>query len=654
MKRWLSKHLSKLTLIPSLVLVIFMSLELTREYHQFEQAQDNVADAELTKFTSQLVHELQKERGMSAGYIGSKGSNFKSELQQQRQLTDKSLQALKNFYQEGNYHTSTNQTISQLITNLSQLLNTRSKINSLTISLPDALAFYTNNNKLILDLNGILAAELEETKSAERFLTLYNLAYAKEQAGIERAVLSNVFSQDAFTPQLFLKFAELISKQDVYIQSAYAVSTADFKIEIEQFINAKANKDVERYREIARKNQNNFGVNPTEWFSTATVRLNTLRNSEQVLLDEISSYSKSKIAGERFFIIAELVILLLMLLVTYAVFSTIKLRASQSNEINRIMNKVHSQKDLTDSIQVISEDELGAIASLINQTFLEIKQDLMSFQEAANQITSATNEAAAATNQSQTNLTQLQREISDIANSTEEMSDSVKSVMENMHVASTGAENAAKETVNGEKAVETSISGITVTAKEVANVGETITELNNRVNDILGMVDVIKSVADQTNLLALNAAIEAARAGEQGRGFAVVADEVRSLAKRTQQSTQEISDVVDVLKQSSEKAFSSIESGNKQAKEAVSNANQISSVLAKIVENCQSVDKVTQTISVSTKEQNIVIQSINKNISSIETQARENVVGAEQLSASSLQLSSVAQDMSRRIEVYKV
>ena len=653
MKLWLSKYLSVLTLVPAAVLIIYITTDIFRAYYLLNQAKETIADVELVTFTNKLVHELQKERGMSAGYIGSNGTIFTSRLRNQRAKTDREVNNLKAFMVDTNYHEHTNKITQQLFNNLRQLQTIRQQVDSLSIPLPNVLRYYTGNNLLILDLNGHLASELEESSSSERFLTLYNIAYAKEQAGIERAVLNNVFASGKFTSALFSRYIELVTKQETYIKSAYTVATLDYKKVLDRFVQSNENREVQRYRVIAENSESDFNVEPNDWFKAATARIDKLKTTEQTLLNETDLYAQDNVSSRFRVIIFESLLLILILALTYAVFSTIRLRSSQSFEINRFMTKVDSEKDLTDTVEIITEDELGGIAKLMNVTFTNIRTDFINFQENAHQMGKATEQAASATEQSKTNLTQLQADISSIASATEEMSVSIKSVTENMLVASDGAERAAKETINGEDAVKTSMQGISQTAIEVAKVGETITELNSRVNDILGMVDVIKSVADQTNLLALNAAIEAARAGEQGRGFAVVADEVRTLAKRTQQSTQEISNVVDVLKTSSQNAFSSIESGNHQAREAVTNAQQISVVLAKIVESIKSVDDVTGVIATSTKEQSSVIQSINNNVASIDTQARETVVGAEQLSASSLQLSQIAFDMEERIKVYK-
>jgi methyl-accepting chemotaxis protein len=654
MKRWLSRYLSVLTLIPVVVLLVFIFADIFRAYHAFDQANETIADVNLVTVTSQLVHELQKERGMSAGFIGSKGSKFVSEIRYQRAVTDTELSNLKGFIVDTDYHEQTNKTIQQLINNLGELQAIRQQVDSLSITLPKALAYYTGNNLLILDMAGHLASELEESSTSEQFLTLYNIAYAKEQAGIERAVLSNVFTSGAFTSALLSRYIALITKQDTYIKSSYAVTSPVFKIILDEFIQSNESREVQRYRDIAENSTNGFKVEAVDWFRAATARIDKFKKAEQMLLEEVTIYAEEKVRTTRFVIMFESTLLVLMILVAYAVFATIRLRSLQSYEINRFMKKMNTEKDLTDSVEIITEDELGVIAKLINITFEEIREDFISFQANAYQIAAATVQSAAATEQSKSNLIQLQLNIASIVSATEQMSVSIKTVIENMLVASNGAENASKETVNGEAAVKTSMEGITQTAVEVALVGETITELNSRVSDILGMVDVIKSVADQTNLLALNAAIEAARAGEQGRGFAVVADEVRTLAKRTQQSTQEISDVVDVLQSSSQKAFSNIESGNHQAEEAVISAQQISTVLAKIVENIQSVDDVTRVIVSSTQEQSNVIQSINSNVSHIDDQARENVEGAEQLSAASLELSQIAHGMEERIQAYKV
>ena len=202
-----------------LLLIIFISKDVFRAYQYLDQANENIAGAKLVTATSQLVHELQKERGMSAGFIGSNGSKFASQVRNQRSLTDIEIKNLKRFMLDINYQEQTKQTIQKLLSNLGQLQTIRQQVDSLSIALPKMLGYYTSNNLIILDLNGYLASGLEETSSSERFLTLYNIAYAKEQAGIERAVLNNVFVSGAFTPELFTRYIKLDTKQDTYMKS---------------------------------------------------------------------------------------------------------------------------------------------------------------------------------------------------------------------------------------------------------------------------------------------------------------------------------------------------------------------------------------------------------------------------------------------------
>ena len=286
MKLWLSKYLSVLTLVPAAVLIIYITTDIFRAYYLLNQAKETIADVELVTFTNKLVHELQKERGMSAGYIGSNGTIFTSRLRNQRAKTDREVNNLKAFMVDTNYHEHTNKITQQLFNNLRQLQTIRQQVDSLSIPLPNVLRYYTGNNLLILDLNGHLASELEESSSSERFLTLYNIAYAKEQAGIERAVLNNVFASGKFTSALFSRYIELVTKQETYIKSAYTVATLDYKKVLDRFVQSNENREVQRYRVIAENSESDFNVEPNDWFKAATARIDKLKTTEQTLLNE--------------------------------------------------------------------------------------------------------------------------------------------------------------------------------------------------------------------------------------------------------------------------------------------------------------------------------------------------------------------------------
>ena len=707
----IKQKLIAIMLIP-LVIVILLAAKLAYDsYRSLENLKSLDKVVILSTKIGALVHETQKERGMTAGFIGSKGVKFKDELPRQREEVNKQITFLNEFlsdFDKSKYSDDFVKNLNSGLEKLKDLQGVRNSVNSLNIAAPIAIAYYTDTNTLLLNTLGTIVKFSNSPNVTKELGSYMNFLLSKERTGIERAVGTNTFAQNKFTEGLKARFYTLIAEQTAYMDIFSKIASKDIVDFYLKTVVGKDIEEVEKMRKIALFSniEENFGVDPNYWFETITNKINLLKQVE----DHISTHLLNEINLEKdeatfhlilFSLLSIFGIGITMILARTIVFTILIDVASVRAGIEEFFAFINFEKDDIKLIGVDSTDELGMMSKIINKNIANTKANIQRDREliadtirVANSINKGHLDQKIMVNSNNPALNELKDIINEMLNTLNSNISNILTVLTsyskldfrprlkdndlegiiqelekdinilrdvitqtlldnkkvgitlkenanilsfNMQSISTAANSQAaslEETAASLEEITSNITNNTQTTTKMASYGEKVKEsikigqdlanktvssmedINKQALAINEAIGVIDQIAFQTNILSLNAAVEAATAGEAGKGFAVVAQEVRNLATRSAEAANEIKRIVQLA--------------TSKTKEGSEIANSMIEGYTSLNENISITLDLIQNVTTASKEQSVGMVQINDAVNNLDQITQKNAQSASE------------------------
>jgi methyl-accepting chemotaxis protein len=638
-----------LTLIPMLLALIVIFNLLSKNYQVFANMQQAQELAVLNTVASKLIHELQKESGFSIGYLSAKGKKFGTDLTNQIINTDKKSSDYQNVASKFNASVSSQQ-LTSLISSINQkfemLGNIRIGVNEQNIPSNDIVQYYIKLNRSLLAISRLIATYIDDPKIKRQMNAYLYLLKNKELAGIERAVLTQAFTAKTPTVKVYNHFVSLLAEQKIYMTLFLDVSNEEQEKLLHDTLEGDAVKEVERIRNNVLKHKKRLRINPNYWFANASTRIEKLKILENIMAYKLTE-SIAKAKNIAYLKLLQLAIIAIIAIVFSLVISIYLLRqiGGQIRALSKAMIKVQQHSDLTSTAEVKSEDELGMLANNFNQMVTHLGNLTGNVRNASEQLSQTVEEIqhviATVDNEVSRGLSQADQ----VVVAVNELDATVQEVASNCSATADKSKYAHDAVIQGELLVNQANESIDKLSNEI-NKSKAIIELvADDSNEIGSILDVINGLAQQTNLLALNAAIEAARAGEQGRGFAVVADEVRSLAHKTSESTSRIQEMIEQLQSRSQQGVQAMLISQECAHATVEGFSGLSEQLKNITFQSSELSDMNLQNAAATEEQSATVDEVNRNIANIQQSYHATNENASQLNKAAENLNSVARQL---------